>query len=78
MIPPEGTVFIAGVPLPPNAVRLATRLLAVFGESVEMTVAMRIDELADAGDEEGARRWRAVLAAMDKIRRAPAPGERRH
>jgi hypothetical protein len=43
-----------------------------------MTVAMRIDKLAVAGDEQRAARWRVVLAASDEMRHAPAPGERRH
>lgn len=56
-----------------DVLRRAVLLIDRYGANAEIHIAMRVDELLDAGDLDGARAWRRVLAALDELRRTCSP-----
>lgn len=62
-----------------DVLRRAVLLVDRYGANAEVHIAMRVDELMNAEDLDGARAWRRVLGAVDELRRTcPPPGATWH
>jgi hypothetical protein len=57
--------------------RTAKLLVNRHSKDAPIVAAQRCDELLDAGDLDGQRTWKRILAAIDKlVREAPKGGEK--
>jgi hypothetical protein len=62
-----------------DILRSAKLLVDRHGADAVVHAGMRVDELAAAGDEAGARTWLSILDAVKELQRTePLPGEVRH
>ena len=59
----------------PNIYRTANLLIDQRGEDASIRATERADDLLEAGDTEGAAIWRAIMAAIEELQRAPKPDE---
>ena len=61
-----------------DSYRAAKILIDKHGAEASTAAGRRMQELLDAGDEEGAATWADILFAIGEMQRGPRPGEARN
>ena len=74
----EDTFRLARYEVGIDSYRAAKILIDKHGAEASATASRRMQELVDAGDDEGAAAWADILFALAEMQRVPRPGETRN
>jgi hypothetical protein len=58
-----------------DILRCAQILIKRYGDGAALEAAVRVDEMLDRGDSDGARVWRQIVDAIEEIQRDRRPDE---
>ncbi len=74
----EDAVRLARYEVGIDSYRAAKILIDKHGAEASAAASRRMQELLDAGDEDGADAWADILFAIGEMQRGPRPGEARN